>query len=298
MGLFKKIGNFVGDVAKLTVQPIATAVNSISGKETIDLNYSTKVGNAVASVNKKVDSAVNVFFKTFADKVTDGYASKAVNLIRSSDNKESSGNYFENQTLGKAAAPIVAISAAYADSVSTPKKSGASGGSSGTKVPDVSNPINTMLPVNDTDMSLGSFLGGVITAVKPTIKQVLTAATTQTVSPTQSAAGIAGAVSLSNGQISVNQQTNGLGIFSGVQGFVGGGDLQGKASVVPQVAQGFAAQGGSQNIPIGGGYSVNVPSNGTNLPNNQGGNTSTPVWLWPVVVVAAVLLLVVAIFKK
>lgn len=95
-GLFTKIGNFIGDVAKGSAAIAVLPLKSIQGKET-KVKFRTKVGKAVAGGAVVGAQSVNIAAKAWADGITGGYASKAANLIRKDENKESIGNYSEQR---------------------------------------------------------------------------------------------------------------------------------------------------------------------------------------------------------
>jgi hypothetical protein len=87
----KKVVSDVGKtIAALSVMP----VNSVTGhvfNPKLETTFGKVVGGALIVGNK----GLNVAAKTFADAVSGGYASKAVNLIRSKNNQESTGHYSE-----------------------------------------------------------------------------------------------------------------------------------------------------------------------------------------------------------
>lgn len=107
----KGIGNVVTDAVKIGVQPITSAVSSVTGK-TIDLGYSTKAGSTVGGVTKVGVESGNTLFKSFADTATGGLASKGANLLRKDEFKESPGNYYETRTQTFTSGPLQKFEAA------------------------------------------------------------------------------------------------------------------------------------------------------------------------------------------
>jgi len=96
VGLFKKIGNFVGDVVKGSVAVLVAPVNSVTG-HTYKPKYKTKAGATLAGGAIGGVDSVHAALKSFANIVTLGYASKATNIIRkkAGNAPESLGNYNE-----------------------------------------------------------------------------------------------------------------------------------------------------------------------------------------------------------
>jgi hypothetical protein len=91
--------NFAGDIAKTTSYLVTAPINSVTG-HTYDVDFKTGVGKvlgdgAIIGINN-----VHTVGKSFADTITAGYASKAVNLIRKDENKESAYHYNEQRVIG------------------------------------------------------------------------------------------------------------------------------------------------------------------------------------------------------
>lgn len=103
---FKKIASGVKDFVNLNVQPFVTVYNSVTGDDK-KLEYTTKPGAWVANVSTTVNTTINSAAKAFADTITGGYATKAVNLIRKDENKETAFHYNESRgALGQAGTAI------------------------------------------------------------------------------------------------------------------------------------------------------------------------------------------------
>lgn len=96
MGFFKKLIGGVKDVAKGVVSVVVAPVNSITGHQ-YNPKFETKVGGFVGGAAKMGVDNLHTVGKTFADTITGGLASKAVNVVRSNDKKESWGNYAETK---------------------------------------------------------------------------------------------------------------------------------------------------------------------------------------------------------
>lgn len=107
--------SLIKDIGKLAVQPIKTAVSSITGKKDNTV-YETKLGKAVAKVNTTVDRTINTAAKSFADTISGGLATKGVNLIRKGENKETAYKYNEmpKGLLGNIAKGVGTVGGGYA----------------------------------------------------------------------------------------------------------------------------------------------------------------------------------------
>lgn len=82
----------VKDVGKMATAPIKIAVNSVKGKKT-DINYDTGFGKIVGGAVDKGNTILNKTVKSAGDVITGGLATKAVNVIRSDENKEQAFKY-------------------------------------------------------------------------------------------------------------------------------------------------------------------------------------------------------------
>jgi hypothetical protein len=94
VGFFKKLLGGVKDVAKAVSYVVAAPVNSITG-HVYNPQYETDFGNAVGQTLENSVDNLHRLAKGFADRLTFGYASKAANIFRDADHKESLGHYLE-----------------------------------------------------------------------------------------------------------------------------------------------------------------------------------------------------------
>lgn len=94
MGFLKKAGRFFGDVGKSVAYVAAAPVNSITGHD-YNPDFKTKLGEAVGGSAIVGVDGIHTVFKSFADTITGGLATKGVNLIRKDKNKEQAFNYTE-----------------------------------------------------------------------------------------------------------------------------------------------------------------------------------------------------------
>lgn len=119
--VFKKIAGFGKDVVNLSVQPFVTAYNSVTGKD-VQLEYETKVVDKVAGLSEKINVSINVVAKKWADSITGGYATKAVNLIRKDEYKEIAGKYNEaKDSFFKIASNVVSVPVDTLNEILTPE---------------------------------------------------------------------------------------------------------------------------------------------------------------------------------
>lgn len=102
------VGKFLGDLGKVGAEPIKSSYGSITGKDN-DFVYETKVGKNIGGVVELGVDSGHVALKTYADTLSGGLVSKAINVVRDDEHKESAGNYNEQKkqiftsgsTLGK-----------------------------------------------------------------------------------------------------------------------------------------------------------------------------------------------------
>jgi len=92
--LGKKIGNIGKDVITLGKAPIALAVSSVTGKKP-KLNYKTKVLGAVGKIHDESTKKLTGTVKAVGDTITLGYATKATNLLRKKEDRETAYKYHE-----------------------------------------------------------------------------------------------------------------------------------------------------------------------------------------------------------
>lgn len=90
----RSVTNFVKDTAKVTVAGLVMPVNSITGHR-YNPKLETNIGKVVGGSAIAGAANINILAKSFADSLTGGYASKAVNLIRAKKNQEWIGHYGE-----------------------------------------------------------------------------------------------------------------------------------------------------------------------------------------------------------
>lgn len=89
---FKSVGNVVKDVSKASIALPLESYGSITGKKT-NITYDTKVGGTIGKGAVGGLVAVHAGVKVFANGVTGGYASKALNTLRPKDAQEKTGSY-------------------------------------------------------------------------------------------------------------------------------------------------------------------------------------------------------------
>jgi hypothetical protein len=92
--LFKGIKNVASDIGKATAYLVAAPINSITGHD-FNPDFSTGFGQVVGGGAMLGVDSIHVAGKYFGDTITGGLASKAANLLRDDENKESYGNYGE-----------------------------------------------------------------------------------------------------------------------------------------------------------------------------------------------------------
>lgn len=93
-GLFDQIGNFFEDIGKGIAYLAVAPINSVTGHQW-DPEFETDVGGIISAGAAQGIDSIHIIGKTFADTITLGYASKAVNLVRDKEDQESYGNYNE-----------------------------------------------------------------------------------------------------------------------------------------------------------------------------------------------------------
>lgn len=89
---FKAVGGVVKDISKASIALPLESYGSITGKKT-NITYETKVGGTLGKGAVGGLIAVHAGVKVFANGVTGGYASKALNKLRPADAQEKTGSY-------------------------------------------------------------------------------------------------------------------------------------------------------------------------------------------------------------
>jgi hypothetical protein len=99
MGLFKKVGNFVGDIGKGIAKNAIAPLESVTGRDW-NPGYKTKAGRALAVAADKGTNMLHVAPKAFADGFTGGRATKWANNLRKKENREVAFHYNEMNMVG------------------------------------------------------------------------------------------------------------------------------------------------------------------------------------------------------
>lgn len=88
-GLGKKLVGYTQDAANVGMVPIASTVNSITNKETIQATYNSKLFKNLGGVAESSADKLHGMLKIYANTLSAGYADKAADLIRDDDAKSS-----------------------------------------------------------------------------------------------------------------------------------------------------------------------------------------------------------------
>jgi hypothetical protein len=99
MGLFKKVGNFFGDVGKGIAKNAIAPLESVTGRDW-NPGYRTKAGRAIAVAADKGTNMLHVAPKAFADGFTGGRATKWANNLREKKYREKPFKYNEMNMQG------------------------------------------------------------------------------------------------------------------------------------------------------------------------------------------------------